>query len=74
MKIQQLSNFKRSLEGFRKDLLQQLDRLDGVLGYIKRVEEIGERRCPNCFSRDLRFMKNKRLFCRGCGFMSKKKK
>ena len=70
MKIEQLTNFKKKVEAFRKILAFQIDSVDKFLKDIDNLQSMNETRCPRCYSRDVRMMKNNRLFCRGCGFES----
>lgn len=72
MKIPQLTNL-------RKTLIKSIGRHNTEINFIKNVirqidiiQDTNENKCPNCFSRDLRYMKNKRIFCRACGYESEK--
>lgn len=72
MKISNLTNFERSLKKTRENLLLTIKRIDYQLLQIKLIKTHNECHCPQCFSRDLRLMKDKKIFCRACGYTNKK--
>lgn len=70
-KMKNISNLKRSLIAFRKNLVNQIGTIDNVLKHIENSTE--SKYCPKCLGKDLRFMKNNQMFCRSCGYDSRSK-
>ena len=73
MKLQQLSNTKRSLMTFKNHLIKEIKIIENQIEEIEKTEASPETRCPKCYSRDIRYLKNGNIFCRGCGYDSKRK-
>jgi len=71
MKTVQLTNLKRTLEQFKKEIRKRLDSIDRVIKEIENVENTNEKRCPKCFGRDLRILVKGEMFCRACGYDSR---
>lgn len=74
MKITQLSNLKMSLVKLKFEFNKRIDSINRVLKEIEDIENNNEKRCPNCFGRDLRVMVKGNMFCRNCGYDSRDKR
>ena len=74
MKANNMYKLGQSLVTLKSNLIAEVDRIDKIYNEIQDILNMKNKRCPQCYSRDIRCMKNDRVFCKACGFESPKVK
>lgn len=70
--MKNISNLRRSLIKLKEEIIREEILISSVL---KEIDEMDKKPyCPNCLARDLRVMKNNKIFCRTCGYSNRSKK
>lgn len=67
-----LDSLKTRIEKLQRDMSMLNTRMVDVLNQINNFDN--RITCKKCLSRNLRVMKDNHIFCRSCGFDSKKEK